>query len=73
VDTVGALTLSGPCDDADVQRIGRVAGTASAFGVDWQLEGSLTIEVDTLDDAGDPVPDGAADCETILDLSGTGS
>jgi len=73
VDTDGSLTLSGPCDGEDVQRIGRIAATASPFGADWQLEGSLTIEVDTLDEAGDPNPDGAADCETILDLDGTGS
>lgn len=73
VDTEGSFTLSGPCDGGDVQRIGRVAGTATPFGADWQIDGSLTIEVDTLTQAGDPGPDGTADCETILDLAGTGS
>ena len=73
VDTEGSLTLSGPCDDADVGRIGRVAGMATPFGADWQLDGSLTIEVDTENAAGEPGPDGEADCEVILDLAGTGS
>lgn len=73
VDTEGSFTLSGPCNDVDVNRVGRVAATASPFGADWQLDGSLIIEVDTMTQAGDPPPDGTADCEVILDLAGTGS
>ena len=73
VDVQGTFSLSGPCDDADVIREGRVAATASEFGDSWDMEGALTIEVDTLDAAGDPGPDGTADCEAILDLTGHGS
>lgn len=72
VDAQGAFTLTGPCDGADVRRTGRVGATATPFGADWDVDGTLSVEVDTLDAGGEPGPDGALDCEVLLDLSGTG-
>ncbi|MCP4870572.1 MAG: hypothetical protein GY898_17855 [Proteobacteria bacterium] len=73
VDTTGSFTLSGDCSDADAGRVGRIGATAEAFGDTWDVEGTLTIEVDTLDEAGAPGPDGTADCEVVSDLQGSGS
>jgi hypothetical protein len=72
IDTLGDITLSGPCHEADVARIGRIAANISPFGEDWELTGTLSIEVDTQSQAGDPGPDGITDCEVLMDLSGTG-
>lgn len=72
-DVSGSFTLGGDCSDAEVGRVGRIGATAVAFGDVWDVDGTLTVEVDTLDEAGTAGPDGTADCEVILDLSGSGS
>jgi len=73
VDVARAFSLSGPCGDAEVGRIGRIAANATGFGDTWEVDGTLTVEVDTQTLAGEPGPDGVTDCEVVLDLAGSGS
>ena len=72
VDNRSSLTLNGPCNDPDLARIGHLAGTLEPNSGGWELDGSLLLEIDSLDASGAPGPDGVTDCEVLLDIEGTG-
>ena len=72
IDNTASLTLNGPCNDPDLARTGHLSAMLEPSSGGWELEGSLLLEVDSLDASGAPGPDGLPDCEVLLDIEGTG-
>jgi hypothetical protein len=67
--TGGAFSLTGACDDALMERDFSLTGAISAFGNNWDLQGTLVIDVDLLDGG---AADGEVDC-TVNSVSVSGS
>jgi hypothetical protein len=68
--TGGAFSLTGDCDDSVMERYFSLTGTISSFGSNWDLEGTLVIDVDLLDGG---VADGEVDCTVnAVRVSGSG-
>ncbi len=68
--TGGAFSLTGDCNDSVMERYFSLTGTISSFGSNWDLEGTLVIDVDLL--AGG-VADGEVDCTVnAVSVSGSG-
>ena len=65
----GAFSLTGSCDDALMARFFSLTGTITPFGSNWNLEGTLVIDVDLIDGG---VADGEVDC-TVNDVQVSGS
>jgi hypothetical protein len=72
VDAAGSVTLLGDCDDTDVARSAHLATLLSPYGSGWEVLGSLSIEIDTLDGEGNAGPDGLTDCVVQAGIEGTG-
>jgi len=72
VGTGGTWNLSGPCDDAFMERSIRISATSTPYGQGLDLAGTLTFGVD-----GEPGIEGSADgdidCEVEHRIQGTGT
>jgi hypothetical protein len=72
VGTSGTWNLSGPCDDDLMDRSLQIAATSTAFGSGWDLDGTLTFQVDGVPgEAGGA--DGENDCDVEHRIQGTGT
>ena len=67
--TGGAFSLTGDCDDSLMERDFSLTGSISAFGSNWDLQGTLVIDVDLLDGG---TADGEVDC-TVNSVTVSGS
>jgi hypothetical protein len=68
--TGGVFSLTGDCNDSVMERYFSLTGTISSFGSNWDLEGTLVIDVDLLDGG---VADGEVDCTVnAVRVSGSG-
>ena len=72
VDEAASVTLGGDCDDTDVTRSAHLTALFSPYGSGWEVDGSLSIEIDTLDSEGNPGPDGVPECVVEAGVAGTG-
>ena len=70
VGAAGTWNLSGPCDDAAMNRGIRVSATTTTSGSTHTVEGILTFEVDGVPGV-DGGADGDADCEVEHRIQGT--
>jgi hypothetical protein len=68
--TGGAFSLTGDCNDLLMERYFSLTGTITSFGSNWDLEGTLVIDVDLLDGG---AADGEVDCTVnAVSVSGSG-
>jgi len=66
----GAFSLTGNCNDSLMERHFSLTGTISPFGSNWDLSGTLVIDVDVIDGGS---ADGEVDCTVnAVSVSGTG-
>jgi len=72
VDQAASVTLGGDCDDPDVTRSAHLTAMFSPYGSGWEVAGSLSIEIDTLDSEGNAGPDGVPECVVEAGVEGTG-
>lgn len=72
VDEAASVTLGGDCDDSDVTRSAHLTALLSPYGSGWEVDGSLSIEIDTLDSEGNAGPDGVPECVVEAGVAGTG-
>ncbi len=72
VDEAASVTLGGDCDDSDVARSAHLTALLSPYGSGWEVDGSLSIEIDTLDSEGNAGPDGVPECVVEAGVEGTG-
>ena len=69
----GTFSLRGPCPTASMDRDVAITGAVTLFGSNFDLDGTMVIEVDRDDGAGGP-PDGTLDCTvSAVELTGSGS
>ena len=69
----GTFSLRGPCDTATMNRQISITGAITQYGSNFDVDGTMVIEVDRDDGAGGP-PDGTVDCTvSAVELSGSGT
>lgn len=71
-DAAATMTLGGDCHEGDVARTLHLTVDGVALGAGWEIEGTMTIEVDTLDADGAAGPDGVEECVVTANIEGTG-
>lgn len=69
----GTFSLRGPCHTATMDRQISITGAIALYGSNFDLDGTMVIEVDRDDGAGGD-PDGAVDCTvSAVEVTGSGA
>ena len=69
----GTFSLRGPCDTATMNRQISITGAITLYGSNFDVDGTMVIEVDRDDQAGGG-PDGTVDCTvSAVELTGSGA
>ena len=71
-DAAATMTLGGDCHESDVARTLHLAVDGVSLGAGWEIEGTMTIEVDTQDADGVAGADGVEECVVTANIEGTG-